>query len=228
MNGKKFITTIILLVFLLLYIVKVEAETNYNLVLGDRTLRKGDEGVDVALLQQKLRKLSIYKGKIDGIYGSNTMKAVKIFQSKNGLTVDGIAGKKTYNILPQDELVSRMNVSREELIMLARVIHGEARGESFRGKVGVGAVVINRVEHSKFPDSIREVATQKGQFSCLLDGQANLYPTNSSIKAAKAALMGYDPTSNSLFFYNPMVATNLSWISRRPVVKKIGSHLFAR
>ncbi|MFW6271088.1 MAG: cell wall hydrolase, partial [Bacillota bacterium] len=140
----------------------------------------------------------------------------------------GIAGKKTLNILPKNNLVSRMDVSREEIMQLAYIIHGEARGENFHGKVAVGAVVLNRVRSNKFPNNIRKVILQKNQFSCMIDGQANYYPARSSIEAAKAALLGYDPSHGGLFFYNPEVATNLKWISRRPIIKRIGNHVFAR
>ena len=119
-------------------------------------------------------------------------------------------------------------MSPEDIIQLAYLINGEARGESFKGKVAVGAVVLNRVKSDKFPNSIREVILQEGQFSCISDGQANLYPMKSSIAAAKAALLGYDPTNGALFFYNPKIATNVAWISERPVVARIGQHVFAR
>lgn len=228
MKKFKFLPTIILLIMLFIYINEIKAESSYHLILGERVLSKGDEGADVALLQQKLKELSIYRGKIDGLYGPSTEGAVRTFQRRNGLLVDGIAGEQTIANLPHDSLISRMDISREEIIQLAHIIHGEARGESFRGKVAVGAVIMNRVKSSRFPDTIREVILQKGQFSCLIDGQANFYPSRSSISAAKAALLGYDPTYDSLFFYNPQVATNLKWISGRPVVVKIGEHLFAR
>ncbi|MFW5999344.1 MAG: cell wall hydrolase [Halanaerobiaceae bacterium] len=196
--------------------------------LGSRVLSRGDEGSDVALLQDKLSSISIYKGEIDGIYGPGTEQAVKEFQRRNSLKTDGIAGSSTYDQLPEEDLLSRQDFSRNDIILLARVIHGEARGEDFRGKVAVGSVVINRVEHSDFPDNIREVVRQGGQFSSLLDGQANLYPKEESIDSARAALAGYDPTGGALYFYNPHVATNVRWISGRPVIKHIGNHVFAR
>jgi len=211
-KGKLFPLTIVLL---LIIVLSINAAESYNLVLGERVLRKGDEGADVAILQRKLKEIGIYKGGIDGIFGAGTEEAVRNLQKKYKLTVDGIVGEKTINVLPADNLISRMDVSREEIIQLAYLINGEARGESFRGKVAVGAVVLNRVKSPGFPNTIREVILQEGQFSCILDGQANLYPSQSCIEAAKAAILGYDPTGGALFFYNPRIATNVEWISKR-------------
>ncbi|HHU92844.1 MAG TPA: cell wall hydrolase [Halanaerobiaceae bacterium] len=224
-KGKLFPLTIVLL---LIIVLSINAAESYNLVLGERVLRKGDEGADVAILQRKLKEIGIYKGGIDGIFGAGTEEAVRNLQKKYKLTVDGIVGEKTINVLPADNLISRMDVSREEIIQLAYLINGEARGESFRGKVAVGAVVLNRVKSPGFPNTIREVILQEGQFSCILDGQANLYPSQSCIEAAKAAILGYDPTGGALFFYNPRIATNVEWISKRPVITRIGDHVFAK
>ena len=224
-KGKLFPLTIVLL---LIIVLSINAAESYNLVLGERVLRKGDEGADVAILQRKLKEIGIYKGGIDGIFGAGTEEAVRNLQKKYKLTVDGIVGEKTINVLPADNLISRMDVSREEIIQLAYLINGEARGESFRGKVAVGAVVLNRVKSPGFPNTIREVILQEGQFSCIWDGQANLYPSQSCIEAAKAAILGYDPTGGALFFYNPRIATNVEWISKRPVITRIGDHVFAK
>ncbi|AZO96761.1 cell wall hydrolase [Halocella sp. SP3-1] len=223
---KKILFIFLICLFVVVY--QLEVSAAYNLIFGERILKDGDEGADVAILQRKLKELSYYNGVIDGLYGKGTTNAVKLFQRDNGLMTDGIVGDETYQALPKGNLESRMDVSREEIILLARIINGEARGESFRGKVAVGAVIINRVESDSFPNSIREVILQRNQFSCLLDGQANFYPQKSSIDAARAALLGYDPTYGSLFFYNPKVATNVQWISTRPVVASIGDHIFAR
>lgn len=227
MKSRKFLFVLLFFIFItLLCEIDSEASASYHFTLGDRVLRKGIEGADVAILQQKLKEAGIYNGKIDGLYGANTMKAVRIFQELNNLKVDGIAGAKTINELPKSQLMSRMDVSREEIIQLAYVIHGEARGENFRGQVAVGAVILNRVKDSRFPNNIREVVLQENQFSCFIDGQVNYYPSKTSIDAAKAALLGYDPSNGALFFYNPRIA-NLNWISDRPVVTEIGRHIFA-
>ena len=228
MNKLKIFPLIIFMLILILFTDIKAADDPYYLTLGSRILRKGDEGADVAILQQKLKEIGFYEGETDGIFGKMTKEAVCLLQGDNDLKADGICGEKTLALLPPSNLFSRMDVSREDIIQLAYLINGEARGEYFKGKVAVGAVVLNRVKSNKFPNSIREVILQKGQFSCITDGQANLYPLKSSIEAAKAALLGYDPTHGALFFYNPKVATNVAWISERPVVTRIGSHVFAR
>lgn len=228
MNKLKIFPLIIFILILILFTDIKAADDPYHLTLGSRVLSKGDEGADVAILQRKLKEIGFYEGEIDGIFGKMTKEAVSLLQGNNDLKADGICGKKTLALLPPSNLISRMDVSREDIIQLAYLINGEARGENFKGKVAVGAVVLNRVKSNKYPNSIREVILQKGQFSCITDGQANLYPLNSSIEAAKAAFLGYDPTHGALFFYNPKVATNVAWISERPVVTRIGSHVFAR
>ncbi len=226
---QKVVILVLLLSFVMLYYSELaEADTHYYLEIGQRVLRRGDEGADVAILQRKLKNMNYYNYNIDGLYGRNTETAVKKFQEAKQIKVDGIAGPETFSHLPDDGLLSRMNYPRDEILMLARIIHGEARGELFKGKVAVAAVVLNRVESDKFPNSIREVILQNNQFSCLFDGQANLYyPDQETLDAARAALLGYDPTHNALFFYNPEVATNLEWISQRPIIKRIGNHVFA-
>lgn len=227
--NKKIITITLILLFLFLTIQSNRIEAEYYLSLGQRLLRKGDQGADVAILQRKLKSLYLYQGEIDGLFGQLTDKAVRLFQNNNGITIDGIVGTQTLQYLPKEGLISRMDkVSRDDIILMARIIYGEARGESFEGMVAVGAVILNRVKSDKFPNTIREVILQNGQFSCLLDGQSNYYPSKIEFDAAKAALLGYDPTYNALFFYNPQVATNLAWISQRPVVTVIENHIFAR
>lgn len=223
---KLFMVLVITMFIFVSYVNVVKADDFYD--LGTRMLEYGDEGSDVAILQQELTNLNFYSAKIDGIYGKKTVEAVKRLQKANNLKVDGIAGNSTIQKLPNNNIYETMDISREQIILLARIIHGEARGESFKGKVGVGAVILNRVKSNQFPDTIREVILQRGQFSSLLDGQANFFPDQVSMNAAKTALIGYDPTHSSLFFYNPKVATNLAWISQRPIIKKIGDHVFAR
>lgn len=228
MNKLQILSLIVFMLILIAFTDIKAQDDPYHLTLGNRVLRKGDEGADVAILQRKLKEMGLYEGRIDGIFGKMTREAVVQLQKNNGLKADGVCGEKTLALLPPDNMLSRMDVSREDIIQLAYLINGEARGESFKGKVAVGAVVLNRVKSDKFPNSIREVILQEGQFSCISDGQANLYPMKSSIAAAKAALLGYDPTNGALFFYNPKIATNVAWISERPVVARIGQHVFAR
>lgn len=229
-SGK--IIGILVFMILLLTVVydseKIAGESNYYMEPGSRILREGDEGPDVALLQHKLRKTGFFSQKIDGFYDSYTREAVLRFQSENKLKVDGIAGPETLGRLPAAGEIEQITFTRGDVIALARIIHGEARGESMKGKIAVGAVVKNRVHSEKFADNILDVILTNNQFSSLYDGQAyNHFPSDECILAARFALTGYDPTGGALFFYNPDIA-NLEWISTRPVLVKIGDHVFAR
>lgn len=126
--------------------------------------------------------------------------------------------------------LSRGNVSRDDIMLLARAIHAEARGESFTGQIAVGSVILNRVHSPLFPDSIREVIMQSNeyvhQFTPVADGSINLAPDETAVNAALQALMGEDPTNGALFFYNPRIASD-RWIRTLPVVGCIGNHVFA-
>jgi N-acetylmuramoyl-L-alanine amidase len=130
----------------------------------------------------------------------------------------------------QSSTLSRGNIIRDELMLLARAIHAEARGESFTGKVAVGAVILNRVSSPQFPDSIKEVILQRNkhtvQFTPVADGSINLAPDEEAVNAALEALKGTDPTGGALFFYNPSISSD-QWIKTLPVVTRIGNHVFA-
>ncbi len=117
------------------------------------------------------------------------------------------------------------NILHEDLEILARIIHAEARGESFEGQVAVGAVVLNRVQHPDFPKSIREVVYQPGQFTAVEDRQINLKPDDKAYQAAEAALEGQDPSNGAIFYYNPKIATD-RWIKSRNIIRSIGNHKF--
>lgn len=177
----------------------------------------GSEGAQVRAVQLALISKNYSCGAVDGVYGVKTYNAVKRFQSNSGLVADGIAGQKT---------LIKLGISENDNVMLlARVINGEARGESYEGQVAVGAVVLNRVKHPSFPSSIKGVVYQKGAFSAVSDGQINKKLSSSCISAAEDALSGYDPSGGALYYYNPDTAT-CKWIKTRPVIKRIGNHLF--
>ncbi len=177
----------------------------------------GSRGVDVRKLQEKLTELGYYEMKCDGVFGIATKDAVIEYQKDHGLKQDGIVGKKT--------LTKLRIVSEKDVKLLTMIINGEARGESLGGQIAVGAVVLNRVNHPAFPDTIEEVIYQKGAFSAVKDGQVNKKIISSSRKAAEIALGGYDPTGGAVYYYNPKTAT-CNWIKSRQVVKRIGNHLF--
>ena len=111
------------------------------------------------------------------------------------------------------------------LYLLARLVYGEARGEPYKGQVAVAAVVLNRVKSSQFPNSVSGVIYQSGAFSVVNDGQINLTPDETAIKAARDAMNGYDPTNGCLYYYNPAKTTN-QWMLSKPVLLVIGNHSF--
>lgn len=188
--------------------------------------RRGSTGSEVKQIQERLIQWGYLSGKADGIYGAKTEAAVKRFQQKNGLTPDGIAGSATLAKIGITSSSSQSS-SNNNVRLLAMLISGEARGETYEGQVAVGAVVLNRVRHSSFPNSIAGVIYQNGAFTAVDDGQINMSPTDSCMRAAKDALNGWDPSGGAIYYYNPVTATN-QWIRSRPVIKKIGKHVFCR
>lgn len=190
----------------------------------------GSRGDEVIQIQTKLKRWGYYSGNIDGIYGSQTLEAVKYFQRKNGLAVDGIAGKNTLEamgIFSSSSGSSSSSSSSNDLNLLARLVYGEARGEPYEGQVAVASVVLNRVRNSNFPNSIAGVIYQKGAFNVVDDGQINLTPNSTAKKAAQDALNGWDPSYGSIYYFNPATATN-KWIWSRPHVVTIGKHRFCK
>ena len=204
-------------------------------------LKQGSNGGEVKELQRRLKEWGYYSGAVDGIYGKGTVEAVKAFQKKNGLTADGIAGIETYKALGMNDSVkvlegnnknnyssstTNSNYTSSDLYLLAKCIYAEARGESYTGQVAVGAVILNRVASSKFPNTISGVIYQKNAFTAVSDGQINLEPDKTAMNAASDAMNGWDPTYGCIYYYNPAVATS-SWIFGRQTVTTIGKHVFA-
>ena len=196
----------------------------------------GSRGDEVKQIQEKLKRWGYYNGNVDGIYGSQTLAAVKSFQQKNGLTVDGIAGEKTLAAMGITSSSSSSsssgsggstNSNSSNVNLLARLIYGEARGESYTGQVAVGAVVLNRVKSSSFPNTISGVIYQAGAFDAVSDGQINLTPDSTAKKAAQDALNGWDPSYGAIYYFNPSTATN-KWIWSRPMTVTIGKHRFCK
>lgn len=187
----------------------------------------GSVGEETRRIQQKLRDLGYYTGPVDGIYGTKTKNAVIKFQRNCGITADGIAGPKTLLYLGLGSSSGNSSYSTADYNLLARLISAEARGESYTGQVAVGAVVLNRVSHSSFPDTISGVVYQRGAFDCVTDSNWYAAVTESAKKAAKAALDGWDPTGGAIYYYNPSTATN-AWIRSRPVTTQIGRHIFCK
>ena len=185
--------------------------------------RQGSSGDTVTQIQKKLAAAGYYTYAIDGIYGSRTTAAVKKFQQAMGLTADGVCGAKTLAALGLGG--GSATADSNSRALLARLISAEARGEPYVGQVAVGAVVLNRVQHPSFPNSISGVIYQSGAFSCLMDGQFNQPVAESAYRAADDALNGWDPTGGAIYYFNPATATS-KWIWSRPLILTIGKHMF--
>lgn len=206
----------------------------YNSAFADRPVyaisRLGSSGNEVKQVQKKLKSLGYYNGNVDGVYGTETKNAVTKFQKNCGITADGVCGKQTllYLGLSGGSASSGGNSTSytdEDVNLLAKVISAEARGESYEGQVAVGAVILNRISHPSFPDSLSGVVYQKGAFSCVND--SNWYqPVEASAKrAAQDALNGWDPTGGAIYYFNP-AKTSDSFMHSRTVIKTIGNHRF--
>ena len=211
-------------------------------VLQAAVLSKGSKGGEVKEVQTRLKRWGYYNGSVDGVFGEGTKQAVIAFQKKNGLTADGVVGKSTYKALGMNSsyqaLVGSSNssansssqgvngFSSSEVYLLARTIYAEGRGEPYTGQVAIGAVVMNRIRSPQFPNTISGVVYQKHAFTAVTDGQINLTPNDTAMKAARDAINGWDPSGGALYYYNPAVATS-SWIFDRQTVTVIGKHVFA-
>ena len=220
-------------------LVQPTADTAYTAVAEAAVLRQGSRGAEVKEVQRRLKQWGYYSGAVDGIFGAGTKAAVIAFQKKNGLTADGVVGKATYAALGMTDSYNALgggsssssgdgtsNYTSSDLYLLAKCIYAEGRGESYTGQVAIGAVIMNRVRSSSFPNSIAGVVYQKGAFTAVTDGQINLEPDQTAYNAARDAMNGWDPTYGCLYYYNPAVATS-SWIFNRKTVTVIGKHVFA-
>lgn len=223
-NKKTIISMIVIILAFAIFI-------SYNMFFRNNEVealsKYGSRGDEVTQIQTKLKRWGYYNGSIDGIYGTQTQKAVRYFQSKNGLTVDGIAGKNTLAAMGINSSNNSNSSYSTNLDLLARLVHGEARGEPYTGKVAVAAVVLNRVKSSSFPNTVAGVIYQKGAFDAVSDGQINMSPDSTSKKAAQDALNGWDPSYGAIYYFNPNTATN-KWIWSRPMTVTIGNHRFCK
>jgi N-acetylmuramoyl-L-alanine amidase len=211
------IVSILLCVAFLFYV-------NDNLYPVDALSSMGSRGAEVTAIQEKLKERGLYNGSVDGIYGTATKNAVIKFQKQQGLSVDGIAGPQTLKKL--GITIGTIPAATESNVyLLARIISAEARGESYTGQVAVGAVILNRIEHPSFPDTLSGVIYQPGAFTAITDGQFNEPIADSAYSAARDALNGWDPSGGAIYYYNPDKTSN-QWIRTRPVIKRIGNHLF--
>ena len=211
---------------------------DYAQIQAAAILKQGATGGEVKEVQRRLKQWGYYKGSVDGVFGKGTKSAVIAFQKKNGLTADGVVGKSTYKALGMTssyEILAGQSsnnaqgvngFSSSDVYLLARTIYAEGRGEPYTGQVAIGAVVLNRVRDKAFPNTIAGVVYQKHAFTAVTDGQINLTPNETAMKAAKDAINGWDPTGGAIYYYNPAVATS-AWIFDRQTVTVIGKHVFA-
>ena len=220
-ERKKLILALIIVFTLNIFIIALAQSAAADLY------KKGASGQTVREIQTRLKNWGYYSGSVDGIYGSGTEEAVKKFQKKNGLDADGQAGNKTLAALGinPNSGSSGGGENSGDLDLLARLISAEARGEPYVGQVAVGAVVLNRVDHSSFPNSISGVIYQPQAFSCLYDGQFDEPVAESAYRAAREALNGSDPSYGAIYYFNPVTATS-KWIWSRPLIVQIGKHRF--
>ncbi len=190
-------------------------------------VKVGSRGEVVRTIQTKLKRWGYYTGGVDGIFGAKTKAAVQFFQRRNGLAADGIVGAATARAMGVSlkGTSSSAGTTNSDLYLMSCCIYGEARGESYTGKVAVAAVILNRVKSASFPNSISGVIYQKGAFTCVDDGQINMGTNDECTRAAQDALNGWDPTGGALYYFNPVTATS-KWIWSRPQLVTIGKHIF--
>lgn len=206
--------------------ISILSKNNYVEALS----KYGSRGEEVRQIQTKLKRWGYYNGSVDGIYGTKTVAAVKYFQRKNGLTQDGIAGPATLRamgITSSGNSSSSSGSNSSDINLLSHIIYAEARGEPYSGQVAVGAVVMNRVKSSSFPNTIAGVIYQKGAFDAVSDGQINMTPDATAKKAAQDAYNGWDPSYAAIYYFNPATATS-KWIWSRPLTVVIGKHRFCK
>lgn len=188
----------------------------------------GNRGETISQAQRKLKAWGYYDGGIDGVFGYRTYTAIRNFQAKNGLKVDGVIGDRTLAALGINtgtKTSTDYTSNNQDVMLLARLINGEARGEPYEGQVAVGAVVLNRTRDPKFPNTVAGVIYQPGAFTAIVDGQIHAQMEQNSINAARDALNGWDPSGGAIYYFNPSTATS-SWIWSRPLIKVIGKHRF--
>lgn len=194
-------------------------------------LEVGSSGANVTKVQKKLIQFGYLDGESDGRYGEKTRDAVKWFQRRNGLTVDGRVGPATAAALGvtlnSSASSSGSSAVSADQYLLARLVYAEARGESYKGKVAVAAVVLNRVRSSAFPNTISGVIYQSNAFESVSNGSINKTPDSDCLRAAREAMNGWDPTGGCLYFYNAAQVSTGSWIKTRTVKTVIGNHSFA-
>lgn len=227
LKFKREIVCVLVIIFT--YVATSLYVSPYNSAVNAVSYYYGSSGNVVSQIQSKLKAWYYYNGTVDGVYGYKTYVAVKSFQAKNGLKADGVVGNATLQALGiyTGTTTTANTSSNQNVTLLARLINGEARGEPYEGQVAVGAVILNRTRNPKFPSTVAGVIYQPGAFTAIVDGQIHSNMEQNSIRAARDALNGWDPSGGALYYFNPDTATS-SWIWSRPLIKIIGKHRFCR
>lgn len=226
-SNLKILWRIVVVVLVNILVLVIALNNNQNPV--DALSKYASKGDEVTQIQTRLKKWGYYNGNVDGIYGLQTENAVIYFQKKNNLRIDGIAGPETLAAIGISSSGSSnsLGLSTADINLLARVISAESRGEPYLGQVAVGAVILNRINHPSFPNTLSGVIYQPGAFTCVTDGQINEPVSDSARKAAQEAINGADPSSGAIYYYNPAKTTN-KWMLSRPVITTIGKHKFCK
>jgi N-acetylmuramoyl-L-alanine amidase len=185
----------------------------------------GFHGEEVEAIQRVMRDWGVFEGEITGYYGPRTEAAIRRVQRHHGLRVNGIADNATLRVLGIEVNNSPITATQANINLLARMISAEGRGEPYEGQVAIGAVIINRMKHPSFPDTLAGVLYQDGAFTALVDGQFNEPIAESAYAAARDAINGWDPSGGAIFYHNPDKHNN-AFMNSRPVIKRIGAHLF--
>lgn len=224
MFKKKFSFFKFLAVFTLIMTALFVGMHNYTEKTVTTISQVGSRGKEVVEIQKLLKQYGLFDSEVTGYYGPITEKAVKRFQKANGISQTGIAGPQTLAKMGIT-IGSIPAATQANINLLARIISAEGRGEVYEGQVAIGACILNRIEHPSFPDTLSGVIFQPGAFTAVTDGQFNQPVADSCYRAARDALNGWDPTGGAIYYYNP-AKTQQAWIVRRPVIKRIGNHLF--
>lgn len=234
--GRKLIVSAVFILILALAFVHLQT----GFAFGNQVMKYGTQGGDVYELQGRLQYLGYYNGLIDGVFGWQTERAVMDFQYKFGLTVDGVAGSDTKNMLVRatpgwqssgtqggsaGAPAHTASYSTNDMDLLARAVYSEARGEPYEGQVAIAAVILNRLSHDSFPNTVSGVIFEPRAFTAVADGQFWLTPNEQAKKAVRDAINGWDPTGGAIYYFNPNTATS-GWIWTRPQIKQIGKHIF--
>lgn len=210
----------VVLTFCLLMVIQTELNKTTDKVVS----QVGSSGKEVRAIQQVLKDWGLFSGEITGYYGEKTKAAVKKFQKTKGLTVSGIANSATLSAMGIS-IGTLPSATEANINLLARIISAEARGEPYEGQVAVGAVILNRIEHPSFPDSLSGVIYQNGAFTAIVDGQFNQPVSKTAYNAARDAINGWDPSGGAIYYYNARKTSN-AFIHSRPVITVIGNHRF--